>query len=78
MSSDPVDHGSRRFQESLTGEAGETMVPAIDAILTPIAFVRIRGTEVIYRMERTGEGGLRVFEVRFQIDPDGLWRLSAF
>jgi hypothetical protein len=50
----------------------------IDAILTDLTFVRIRGREAIFEMRRMDEGIPASFEVRFGIDTDGIWRLRAF
>ena len=54
------------------------LLPGIDAILTDIALVEVRGASALYEMLRTDDGLLRSFEVRFTIDTDGAWRLESF
>jgi hypothetical protein len=53
-------------------------LPLIDSILTDLTFVRVRGQEAIFEMRRIDAGVAKSFEVRFQIDTDGLWRLRMF
>jgi hypothetical protein len=65
-----------RYQETFTVLAPD--LPLIDSILTDLAFVRVRGQEAIFEMRRTDAGVAKSFEVRFQIDTDGLWRLRIF
>ncbi len=65
-----------RYQADFTTLASD--LPAIDTILTPITFVRLRGREAIYTMRRTDGGVAKAFEVRFRVDTDGIWRLAAF
>jgi len=50
----------------------------IDSILTDIAVDQIARTEVFYGMARTDNGIPLVFEIRFAIDDDGIWRLRSF
>jgi hypothetical protein len=59
-------------------EAIVSDLPQIDSILLPLTFVRAWGPEVIFTMARTDAGVEKSFEVRFAVDPDGVWRLRAF
>ena len=59
-------------------EAIVSDLPQIDSILLPLTFVRAWGPEVIFPMARTDGGVEKSFEVRFAVDPDGVWRLRAF
>jgi hypothetical protein len=65
-----------RYQEMFTVVAPD--LPVIDSILTDLTFVRVRGQEAIFEMRRADAGVAKSFEVRFQIDTDGLWRLRMF
>jgi hypothetical protein len=65
-----------RYQADFTTLASD--LPAIDTILTPITFVRLRNREAIYTMRRIDDGVAKGFEVRFRVDADGIWRLAAF
>jgi hypothetical protein len=53
-------------------------LPNIDAILTPISLVDVRGRIAILEMLRTDAGIAKSFEVRCALDDDGIWRLRAF
>jgi len=50
----------------------------IDAILTDITFAEARGAALIYHATRTDAGVVKLFEVRFVMDTDGIWRVEAF
>jgi hypothetical protein len=50
----------------------------IDSILTPLTFVEMWGPEATFQMQRADGGAVKNFEVRFGIDDDGIWRLTAF
>lgn len=65
-----------RYQQAFTALSPD--LPAIDAILTDIRFVRTRGLEAIFEMSRTDAGILKSFEVRFHVDADGFWRVRSF
>lgn len=65
-----------RYQQAFTTLLPD--LPVIDSILTDLAFIRVRGLEAIYEMRRTDAGILKSFEVRFQVDADGVWRVRAF
>jgi hypothetical protein len=65
-----------RYQDTFTILAPD--LPLIDSILTDLTFVRVRGQEAIFEMRRIDAGVAKSFEVRFQIDTDGLWRLRMF
>ena len=65
-----------RYQQALTALIPD--LPAIDAILTDVRFVRTRGPEAIFEMSRTDTGILKSFEVRFRVDADGFWRVRSF
>jgi sugar lactone lactonase YvrE len=65
-----------RYQQAFTALTPD--LPAIDAILTDVRFVRTRGLEAIFEMGRTDAGVLKSFEVRFQVDADGFWRVRSF
>jgi len=53
-------------------------LPQIDAILTAISPVSSHNAIAIYDAERTDDGSPTLFEVRFAIDSDGIWRLQSF
>ena len=65
-----------RYQEAFTVLAPD--LAAIDSILTGLTFVGVRGLEAIFEMTRTDATIAKSFDVRFQVDTDGLWRLKAF
>jgi sugar lactone lactonase YvrE len=65
-----------RYQQALMTLTPD--LPAIDAILTDVSFVRTRGPEAIFEMSRTDAGILKSFEVRFHVDADGFWRVRSF
>ena len=65
-----------RYQQAFAALIAD--LPAIDAILTDVRFVRTRGPDAIFEMSRTDAGILKSFEVRFQVDADGLWRVRSF
>jgi len=65
-----------RYQQAFTTLAPD--LPAIDAILTDVRFIRARGPEAIFEMSRPDAGILKSFEVRFHVDADGLWRVRSF
>ncbi len=65
-----------RYQQAFTALLPD--LPAVDAILTDVRFVRARGLEAIFEMSRTDAGMLKSFEVRFNVDPDGFWRVRSF
>ncbi len=50
----------------------------IDSILTNITVDEFAASEVFYGMTRTDDGVPLVFEVRFAVDDDGIWRLRSF
>jgi hypothetical protein len=50
----------------------------IDAILTDIALVSIRGREAIFEAVRTDGAVTKSFQVRFAVDIDGVWRVASF
>ena len=65
-----------RYQQAFT-----TLIPdllVIDAILTDVRLIRVRGPEAIFDMSRTDAGILKSFEVRFHVDADGFWRVRSF
>jgi len=65
-----------RYQQAFTALAPD--LPVVDAILTDVRFVRARGLEAIFEMSRTDAGMLKSFEVRFNVDADGFWRVRSF
>jgi len=65
-----------RYQQALAALTPD--LPAIDAILTDVRFMRARELEAIFEMSRTDAGLLKTFEVRFHVDADGFWRLRSF
>jgi PKD repeat protein len=50
----------------------------IDAILTDVTFAEARGAALVYHATRTDDGVVKLFEVRFVMDTDGIWRVEAF
>jgi len=50
----------------------------IDAILTDITYAEARGAALICHTTRTDAGVVKLFEVRFVMDTDGIWRVEAF
>ena len=71
-----AERSRSRYQQAFTALTPD--LPAIDAILTDVRFVRTRGLEAIFEMGRTDAGVLKSFEVRFQVDADGFWRVRSF
>jgi len=53
-------------------------LPDIDSILMPLTFVDVWGPRATFQMQRTDAGVVKNFEVRFEVDDDGVWRLTAF
>lgn len=49
-----------------------------DQIFTTIHFVEHDRSEAFYKMVRTDAGIDKSFEVRFEVDVDGVWRLTMF
>ena len=62
----------RQIFENLT-----VPLSAIDQVMTDLTFVKITGTSAEFKMLRTDERGTMSYLVRFSIDEDGLWRISA-
>jgi len=65
-----------RYRTALEAIAAD--LPEIDSILTPLTFVSVWGPEATFQMQRTDGGVVKSFEVRFGVDDDGVWRLTAF
>jgi hypothetical protein len=65
-----------RYQQAFTALAPD--LPAVDTILTDVRFLRARGLQAIFEMSRTDAGMLKSFEVRFDVDADGFWRVRSF
>jgi hypothetical protein len=53
-------------------------LPAIDSILPDITLVESHGLTVIYDATRIDAGIPKLFEVRFVMDSEGVWRLQSF
>jgi hypothetical protein len=53
-------------------------LPNIDAILTDLVLLEVRDGTAIYEATRTDAGLVKLFEARFAIDNDGVWRIEAF
>lgn len=53
-------------------------LPAVDAILPDVAPVEMRKATATYDATRVDAGVPKLFEVRFVIDADGIWRLQSF
>ena len=53
-------------------------LPAIDTILTDLTLVRLAEGTALYQATRTDAGLVKVFDVRFAVDEDGLWRIERF
>ncbi|HEV8641981.1 MAG TPA: hypothetical protein VGV13_12850 [Methylomirabilota bacterium] len=72
-----IVHRARpRYEEVFRALAQD--LPQIDAILTDIVLLELRGHEAIHEMVRTEDNAVRSFEIRFLIDEDGIWRLWMF
>jgi hypothetical protein len=71
-----AERSRSRYQQAFTALVPD--LPAVDALLTDVRFVRARGPEAIFEMGRTDAGILKSFEVRFHVDPDGFWRVRSF
>jgi hypothetical protein len=69
---------SARDRYRTSFEAIAPDLPDIDSVLTPLTFVEMWGPEATFQMQRTDAGVVKNFEVRFGIDDDGVWRLTAF
>jgi len=68
---------SRPRYERLLRRLGSKLA-TIDGILTGLMVDEVAATEVFYRMARTDKGIPLVFEIRFAVDDDGIWRLRSF
>ena len=53
-------------------------LPAIDTILTDLTLVWLADSTALYQATRTDAGLVKVFDVRFAVDEDGLWRIERF
>lgn len=53
-------------------------LPAIDQVLTDLDLVEMGGASALYEATRVDGGLARVFDVRFVVDGDGIWRLQSF
>jgi len=53
-------------------------LPNVDKILTKITFKEHRRESAIYEMERIDDGRTKLFDVQFEIDADGIWRVRSF
>ncbi|MEK6715961.1 MAG: Ig-like domain-containing protein, partial [candidate division NC10 bacterium] len=53
-------------------------LPDIDRVLTAPTLVEVRDGSALYHATRDDAGLIKVFDVRFAIDEDGLWRIEAF
>jgi sugar lactone lactonase YvrE len=53
-------------------------LPDVNNILTTFRLLEVRRSEAICEMLRPNAGFTESFEIRFQIDDDGIWRLAAF
>lgn len=53
-------------------------LPKIDDILGPIRFARTSRGSAVYEMLRVDGGIQKVFDIRFAIDGDGVWRIESF
>lgn len=71
-------HSQARARYAAIFQALTADLPDVDAILTPITLLEVRGGEAIYEMVRTGDTLVKSFELRFRIDDDGIWRLAMF
>ena len=72
-----ISTGARdRYRTAFEAIAAD--LPEIDSILTPITLVRVWGPEVTFEMQRSDAGVVKNFEVRFGVDNDGFWRITAF
>lgn len=72
-------HSESRSRYRKVFEALSPLSPReVDRILTTIRFVEHHGTEAIYESSRTDRGVVKSFEVRFEVDADGVWRLRMF
>lgn len=71
--------GSAReaYREQLMALAGAGALPAVAADLGPIRLVTVRDRAVEYELRAARDGVEYSFLVRFVVDADGVWRLSA-
>jgi len=53
-------------------------LPAIDGILTDITLEEVRDGTARYSATRTDAGLVKIFDVLFALDEDGIWRIEAF
>jgi hypothetical protein len=53
-------------------------LPNIDSILTDVTLVEVRNGSALYQATRTDAGVPKLFDVRFALDEDGIWRIEAF
>jgi hypothetical protein len=61
-----------------TFQAIAARLVGIDAILTDVTFAGARGAALVYHATRTDDGVVKLFEVQFVMDTDGIWRVEAF
>lgn len=66
-----------RYRDAFTA-LGSRLVQDVDQIFTPLRFVKHGSGGATYEMLRTGAGITESFDVRFQADTDGIWRLRSF
>ncbi|MFQ5803955.1 MAG: PKD domain-containing protein [Candidatus Methylomirabilales bacterium] len=65
-----------RYDEAF--RAIEARLPDIDTILTNVTLVEVRNGVATYEATRTDVGVEKLFDIRFVIDEDGIWRIEAF
>lgn len=59
-------------------QAISTQLPTIDSILTDPRLVDVRDGAALLRATRTDDSVVKIFDVRFALDEDGVWRIEAF
>jgi len=70
-------HSRGQYHEAFSALAG-TLPQTVDQVFPAIRLVSHDRSEAIYEAARTDAGLVKSFDVRFGIDVDGVWRISAF
>jgi hypothetical protein len=70
--------GDARADYETAFRAIAARLPGIDTILTDLTLVRARDGAAVFTATRTDGPLTKIFDVRFALDEDGVWRIEAF
>ena len=70
--------GDARADYETAFRAIAAQLPGIDTILTDLTLVRARDGAAVFTAIRTDGPLTKIFDVRFALDEDGVWRIEAF